>query len=69
MIIDLIQIISSILLIIVVLVQNQGTGLGAAFGGEGTVHRAKRGLEKGLFIFTIILAIIFLTTALVNAIF
>lgn len=66
MTIDIIQIISAILLIIVVLIQNKGTGLGAAFGGEGTVYRSKRGAEKWLFTSTIILSIIFLATALAN---
>ena len=69
MTIDIIQIISAILLIIVVLIQNKGTGLGAAFGGEGTVYRSKRGAEKWLFTSTIILSIIFLATALANTLF
>ena len=69
MAIDIIQLVSAILLIIVVLFQQRGTGLGAAFGGQGNVYRTKRGLEKGLFILTIILSIIFLGTALVNVIF
>ncbi|MFA6215887.1 MAG: preprotein translocase subunit SecG [Patescibacteria group bacterium] len=69
MIIDLIQIISAILLIIAILIQNKGTGLGAAFGGSGNVYRTKRGLEKNLFIATIVLAVIFLATALVNVIY
>jgi len=54
-----IQIISAILLIIAILLQQRGTGLGSAFGGEGAIYRTKRGLEKGIFIFTIIIAIIF----------
>lgn len=50
--------------------QNKGTGLGAAFGGgEGSVARTKRGAEKGLFVTTIILSIIFLGTALINFLF
>lgn len=69
MIIDIIQIISAILLIIVILLQNRGAGLGSAFGGEGNIYRTKRGIEKSLFIFTIILSVIFLTTALINIIF
>lgn len=69
MLIDIIQIISAVLLIAVVLIQNKGTGLGAAFGGEGTVHRSKRGAEKWLFTSTIILAIVFLATALANTLF
>jgi len=66
MIIDIIQLISAILLIVVVLLQNRGAGLGSAFGGQGNIHLAKRGAEKGLFILTIILSITFLVTALVN---
>jgi len=69
MIIEIIQITSAILLIIAILLQNRGAGLGAAFGGEGNVYRTKRGLEKILFIATIILSIIFLCTALFNVIF
>lgn len=68
-IIDVIQLVSAVLLIIVVLIQNKGTGLGAAFGGEGEIHRSKRGAEKGLFVITIILAVTFLSTALFNFLF
>ena len=69
MAIDIIQLVSAILLIIVVLLQQRGAGLGAAFGGQGNIYRTKRGLEKGLFILTISLSIIFLGTALANVIF
>jgi len=69
MIIDIIQITTAILLIIVVLMQNRGSGIGSAFGGSDNVYRTKRGLEKGLFTLTIILSIIFLGTALINVLF
>ena len=70
MIIDIIQIVSAVLLVIVILMQNKGTGLGAAFGGgDGEVARKKRGAEKGLFIVTIILSLVFLGTALANFLF
>ena len=69
MIIDIIQLVSAALLIIVILLQNRGTGLGSAFGGEGNVYRTKRGVEKYIFIITIILSVIFLATALVRVIF
>lgn len=70
MLIDIIQITSAVLLIIIILMQNKGTGLGAAFGGgEGGITHTKRGAEKGLFVTTIILSIIFLGTALVNFLF
>lgn len=59
-----IQLTSSLLLIVAILLQQRGTGLGAAFGGEGNVYRTKRGIEKKLFGATIALAIIFLLTSL-----
>ncbi|MDX9778829.1 MAG: preprotein translocase subunit SecG [Patescibacteria group bacterium] len=60
------QIIISILLIIVILLQNRGTGLGSAFGGTGGVYLTKRGLEKKLFIATIVLAVLFFGVSLAN---
>lgn len=62
------QIAVSVLLIAAILLQQRGTGLSSAFGGEGNVYRTKRGLEKGLFIGTIALAIAFFTLALLNVI-
>lgn len=52
-------VISSIMLIIAVLLQNQGSGLGTAFGGESNFYRTKRGAEQVLFYLTIFLAIVF----------
>ncbi len=49
-----------------VLLQQRGSGLGAAFGGDSTVFRTKRGLEKGLFYATIALSCLFFGTAIVN---
>lgn len=69
MTIDIIQLSSAILLIIAVLLQRRGAGLGATFGGEGNVYRTKRGMEKYLFVLTIVLAVIFLGISLVNIIF
>lgn len=63
---NIVQIILAILLVTVILLQARGTGLGAAFGGEGNVYRTKRGIEKKLFHFTIILAVLFFGVALAN---
>ena len=52
-----------------ILLQNRGTGLGAAFGGEGNAYRSKRGLEKILSQATIILAIVFLLFSLLNVLY
>ena len=61
------QIILAILLIVAVMLQSSGTGLGAAFGGGGNAFRTKRGAEKKLFQLTVMLAILFFGVALVNA--
>lgn len=69
MLLNILQIIIAILLSIAILLQQRGAGLGAAFGGEGNIYRTKRGLEKGLFIATIILAACFLIVALLNVLY
>ena len=60
------QIVISLLLMVAILLQQKGSGLGAAFGGEGAIYRTKRGAEKMIFRLTIILSILFLATALAN---
>lgn len=62
--VNILQIIVSFLLIASILLQARGTGLGAAFGGEGMIFRTKRGVEKILHIASIILAFIFLGLSL-----
>lgn len=59
---NLLQIIISVTLILVVLLQVKGSGFGAALGGMsgGSTFRTKRGLEKTLFQATIILVIVFI---------
>lgn len=69
MIIDIIQIVSALALIIVIVLQNRGAGLGSSFGGDGNVYRARRSIEKVLFQLTIILAVIFFVTAFVNILY
>lgn len=68
-ILNIIQLIVSVLLMLAILVQNRGTGLGAAFGGEGNIYRTKRGAEKFLHIATIVLVVIFMATAFLNIIY
>ena len=62
------QIIVSILLVVAILLQNRGTGLGSAFGGSGGVYLTKRGLEKKLFIATIVLAVLFFSISFLGII-
>ncbi len=62
MFMNILQIIVSVTLILVVLLQVKGSGFGAALGGMsgGGVYRTKRGLERTLFQATILLVIVFI---------
>ena len=60
------QIVLSIALILVVLLQVKGGGLGGIFGQPDTVYRTKRGMEKTLFQFTIALVILFIIVAILT---
>lgn len=56
----LIQVITAVFLIITILLQQRGSGMGGAFGGGSEVYSAKRGAEKGIFNITIVLSVIFI---------
>lgn len=63
------QIAVSVLLIVAILLQNRGAGLGGIFGGEGNVYRTKRGFERVLFWATIVLSIAFFGLAVASLMF
>lgn len=63
---NILQLIVSILLIISILLQNRGSGLGAAFGGDSGGYYAKRGFEKFLLYFSVILTFLFIVLAILN---
>lgn len=65
-IIQIAQIVISVLLIMSILLQNRGTGLGGAFGGEANVYRSKRGIEKVLFNATIVLGVLFIVLSILS---
>lgn len=56
--------ISSILTIILILLQSRGASLGAGFGGSGELYTTRHGLDKALFNTTIITAAIFVISIL-----
>lgn len=60
-----IQLISGVLLILTILIQNRGTGLSATFGGSDTFFSVKRGAEKVVAIATIIFATLFLVSSII----
>lgn len=61
---QIVQLIISILLVAVILLQNRGTNLSGIFGGSSNVFQTKRGVEKVLFIMTIVLAVLFFGLAI-----
>lgn len=61
----IIQIVLSVLLIILVLLQPKGVGLGRSWGGGGEFYKSRRGVEKIIFRFTTILAFLFLVSSVI----
>ncbi|MCD6356715.1 MAG: preprotein translocase subunit SecG [Anaerolineaceae bacterium] len=62
-------IITSIALIISIILQNKGVGLGGLTGQDaGSIFSARRGIEKTLFWITVILAISFIALVIVTII-
>ncbi|MDP3963044.1 MAG: preprotein translocase subunit SecG [bacterium] len=66
LLLNVIQIIVSALLIASILLQQRGSGLSAAFGGDSNVYRTRRGIEKGLHWSTIVFGALFIILGLVN---
>lgn len=60
------QIVLSLALILAVLLQVRGGGLGGIFGQADTVFRTKRGLEKTLFQLTIALVVLFVIVSIIS---
>lgn len=62
------QIILAILLVLVVLLQQKGTGLGAAFGGASGIYSTRRGIDAILYKATIIISILFFGISLLRVV-
>ena len=60
------QMILAAALIAAILLQQRGTGLGGAFGGEVTAYRSRRGIERTLYRLTIVLAVLFVVFSLLS---
>lgn len=67
--INIALIITSLALIVSVILQNKGVGLGGLTGQDsGGVFTARRGIEKTLFWITIVLSVIFFALTLTSVI-
>ena len=53
------QLIVSVALTFSILLQSRGSGLGGTFGGDSAVYRSRRGIERRLWQFTIVLMVLF----------
>lgn len=60
------NIIFSVLIVVFILIQGRGAGLGSAWGGGGEMFQTRRGMEKIILWLTTILIIIFLIVSLIN---
>jgi len=64
---SIIQIIVAVLLVVFILLQQRGTALGSAFGGErGGFYATRRGIQKKIFWSTIILGALFIALAVLS---
>ncbi|MBP1704782.1 MAG: preprotein translocase subunit SecG, preprotein translocase subunit SecG [Chloroflexi bacterium] len=63
------QIIVSIALIAAILLQARGSGLSATFGGDSAVYRSRRGIERRLWQFTVVLGVLFAVFSLAAYVF
>jgi len=65
---QIVQIIVAVTLMALILLQAKGTGLGGIFGGDSSVYKSRRGVEKTLFNATIGLSVVFFLVAIANVI-
>lgn len=63
-ILQIVTVVSAILMVIAILLQQRGASLGAGFGGSSELYTTRRGLDKNLFEVTIFLAVTFVLSIL-----
>jgi len=62
------QIAVSIILIVLIAMQQRGTALGSAFGGGSEFYSTRRGIQKKLFYSTIVLVTLFIVLSILGLI-
>jgi preprotein translocase subunit SecG len=66
---DIAQIVIAVALITAILFQIKGGGLGGIFGQSDSVYRTKRGIERWLFLGTIVLTVVFVILSMVSMLY
>ena len=60
------QIIVSVILIVLIAIQQRGTALGSAFGGGGEFYSTRRGVQKKILYATIAASALFIILSVIN---
>ena len=63
---QIVTVVSAVILVIAVLLQQRGATLGAGFGASGELSTTRRGFDKNLFDVTVIMAVVFVSSILVS---
>lgn len=63
-ILQIVTVISAILMVTAILLQQRGASLGAGFGASGELYTSRRGLDKSLYRATVVMAVIFVASIL-----
>jgi preprotein translocase subunit SecG len=63
---NIVELLISVVLIFVILLQTRGSGFSATFSSDSSIYRSRRGVEKTLFNFTIGLAILFILVSIAS---
>lgn len=61
---EVVVLVSAILSIVLILLQQRGASLGAGSGSSSELYTTRRGLEKSMFIATIVMVVIFILSIL-----
>lgn len=61
---EVVVFITAILTVILILLQQRGAAMGAGFGSSNELYTTRRGLEKSLFVTTIVTSVIFTVSIL-----
>lgn len=61
---EVLTFISAILTVILILLQQRGASLGAGSGSSSELYTTRRGLEKSLYVTTIVFVVIFVSSIL-----
>lgn len=67
-ILEVVTIAAAALMVLCILLQARGASLGAGFGSSGELFTTRRGIDKNLYDATIVLAVVFILSILVNLI-